>query len=361
MLFPLRNVFLLIFLTVVIFGASFLAVHAAPLNFATAESITLSSPPTILVVATGSVADNLGVNATSVLVMLSSTTGGTFTLLSPFRDLSVATSSGGGTVTIFCSDGIKTVTLSQRAGSTVYTVTPSSTNCASASPPTVTSSGGGGVNTGGGSAYNLSINGGTAETATTSVTLSLYGTSAYTMKLSSTSTFVGASWIPYVTTMPWVLAPNLGAQTIYVQFKAISGSVVGSAHASIDLVATGMPASATTPTPATTSLVAQLAALEAQLAALQALATQPISSSTHFLFTRNLRFGITGTDVQQLQQFLISQDAGPAATKLAVHGTTEYFGALTKEAVIEFQTKMDIKPTSGYFGPITRAWIVAHE
>src|ERR1035437_3196108 len=77
--------------------------HAAPLNFSTAESITLSSYPTTLTIATGSVADALGVNATSVLVMLSNTTGGSFTLLSPSYDLSVATSSHGGTATVSCS------------------------------------------------------------------------------------------------------------------------------------------------------------------------------------------------------------------------------------------------------------------
>src|ERR1039457_5614110 len=115
--------------------------YAAPLNFLTSESITLSSPPTTLTIATGSVADALGVNATSVLVMLSNTTGGSFTLLSPSYDLSVATSTGGGTVTIFCNAGIESLLLSQTTGSTVYTVTPGGTNCASASPPNITSIG----------------------------------------------------------------------------------------------------------------------------------------------------------------------------------------------------------------------------
>src|ERR1035441_7508182 len=111
--------------------------HAAPLNFATAESVTLSSPATTLTIATGSLADVLQINATSVLVTLSQTTGGDFIILSPSYDLSVATSSGGGSVTISCSGGIETATLSQSTGSTVYTVTPSTTNCANASPPAI--------------------------------------------------------------------------------------------------------------------------------------------------------------------------------------------------------------------------------
>src|ERR1035438_10034969 len=98
--------------------------YAAPLNFATAESISLSSPSATLMIATGSVADALEANATSVLVMLSETTGGNFTLFSPSYDLSVSTSRGGGSATVSCSGGIETATLSQSTGSTVYTVTP---------------------------------------------------------------------------------------------------------------------------------------------------------------------------------------------------------------------------------------------
>jgi hypothetical protein len=64
--------------------------YAAPLDFTTAESIALSAPSTILVVATGSVADDLEVNAASVLIILSSSTGSTFTLMGPSYDLSMS-------------------------------------------------------------------------------------------------------------------------------------------------------------------------------------------------------------------------------------------------------------------------------
>src|ERR1039458_10169466 len=131
---------LIIEVTVFVALASGTILHAsaAPLNFSTAESITLSSPPTTLTIATGSVADALGVNATSVLVMLSNTTGGSFTLLSPSYDLSVATSSHGGTATVSCSGGIETAVLSQGSESTVYTITPTTQNCADASAPIIT-------------------------------------------------------------------------------------------------------------------------------------------------------------------------------------------------------------------------------
>jgi peptidoglycan hydrolase-like protein with peptidoglycan-binding domain len=66
---------------------------------------------------------------------------------------------------------------------------------------------------------------------------------------------------------------------------------------------------------------------------------------------------MAGNDVQELQQVLISQDSGPAAEKLKAHGTTTYFGSLTKAALIEFQKEAGIKPASGFFGPVTRAYV----
>ena len=129
-------------------------------------------------------------------------------------------------------------------------------------------------------------------------------------------------------------------------------------------------ASSSTSTPATTSsspttgtsiaqLETLLASLQAQLVALQA--RVQVSETTAPLFTRNLSLWSTGSDVQELQQFLISQNSGPAAQALAAHGTTETFGALTLNALIEFQKKVGIVPASGYFGPETRAWIIGNE
>jgi murein L,D-transpeptidase YcbB/YkuD len=96
-----------------------------------------------------------------------------------------------------------------------------------------------------------------------------------------------------------------------------------------------------------------LASLEAQLQALQAKA----SGTASFTFTRNLSLWSTGNDVKQLQQFLISQNSGSAATKLARHGTTNVFGMLTFNALIAFQQSVGISPASGYFGAITRKYI----
>jgi peptidoglycan hydrolase-like protein with peptidoglycan-binding domain len=64
--------------------------------------------------------------------------------------------------------------------------------------------------------------------------------------------------------------------------------------------------------------------------------------------------------VNALQSYLIQEDTGPAAQRLKVHGTTDYFGILTYNALVEFQASVGIHGT-GYFGPITRAYVNGHE
>jgi len=133
---------------------------------------------------------------------------------------------------------------------------------------------------------------------------------------------------------------------------------------------TGAPSApqvaATTTPPAAgsaASIEAEINALTAQLHVLLAEARRGSSSATvstsSYAFTRNLSYGTTGNDVQELQQFLISENSGPAARKLKAHGTTRNFGILTLNALKEFKKAAGIKPASGYFGPITRAYVNA--
>ncbi|MFA6269913.1 MAG: hypothetical protein WC657_01750 [Candidatus Paceibacterota bacterium] len=83
----------------------------------------------------------------------------------------------------------------------------------------------------------------------------------------------------------------------------------------------------------------------------------PVASSPASVFNRDLFFGLKGDDVRRLQSFLVSQNIGPSAKKLKANGVTNYFGSLTREALIEYQKKNKISPAVGYFGPITRAFI----
>ncbi|PJC70178.1 MAG: hypothetical protein CO014_00155, partial [Candidatus Tagabacteria bacterium CG_4_8_14_3_um_filter_41_8] len=82
-------------------------------------------------------------------------------------------------------------------------------------------------------------------------------------------------------------------------------------------------------------LQAQILVLQAQLEALQG------TPSTGYTFSADLKMGSTGDAVKQLQ-IMLNKDA---ATQVAASGVgsagseTEYFGPLTKAAVIKFQNK----------------------
>lgn len=79
--------------------------------------------------------------------------------------------------------------------------------------------------------------------------------------------------------------------------------------------------------------------------------------TTQAAFTRNLMVGSTGTDVSELQSWLISKGhAIPSISSGAVQ--PGYFGAQTKAAVMAYQAANGI-PNTGFFGPLTRASVGA--
>jgi hypothetical protein len=76
-----------------------------------------------------------------------------------------------------------------------------------------------------------------------------------------------------------------------------------------------------------------------------------VSSASAATFSNYLTVGSTGSDVVNLQSFLVSKGflTMPA-------GVSEgYFGSLTKAAVIAYQTNAGIVPQSGFVGPLTIA------
>ncbi len=201
--------------------------------------------------------------------------------------------------------------------------------------------GGGGGSTvlggGGGSAYSISIDSGAPSTATTSVTLSLYGTGAYTMELSNTPDFAGATWEPYVTTKPWVIGSTQGTETVYVKYRSVTNTDIGTADDSIQLLGgqTG---------------------------------GQVLGASVSCgMYLRDyIKLGANNdpSEVKKLQEFL-NQNLG---INLPVTG---YYGSLTYNAVIQFQLKYNIKVlepwvphglksntiATGYVYKTTRWWI----
>ncbi|MDP2648554.1 MAG: ice-binding family protein [bacterium] len=109
-------------------------------------------------------------------------------------------------------------------------------------------------------------------------------------------------------------------------------------------------------------LLLQISELSAIVQALQLARQQSDSSASGGVrsIAASLYKGNTGSDVEILQQFLISRNQGSAAQALARVGATAYFGDLTRAALAEFQANVGIAPAFGNFGPITRAYLSAH-
>lgn len=88
-------------------------------------------------------------------------------------------------------------------------------------------------------------------------------------------------------------------------------------------------------------------------------ATQLYAGECRTVPESDLRVGSRGEDVSWLQKFLMSANVGAAAQALSAVGPTDYFGAVTRAALAEFQAHLGITPAAGYFGSKTRAAVSA--
>jgi lysophospholipase L1-like esterase len=87
----------------------------------------------------------------------------------------------------------------------------------------------------------------------------------------------------------------------------------------------------------------------------------PGSSGSTWTFDANLQLKVMSVEVKLLQEYLNSHGYTVAVTGAGSSGNeTDYFGALTKAALIKFQKANGITPAVGYFGPITRGFMAAH-
>ncbi len=105
------------------------AVYAAPVNYASNTTVSLTSPAVNFTIRTGAVADSVTINATNITVTMSTSTGGTFALESSARNISVSADSEGGTLVMGCSAGTASVVISQIGASSTYTITPLPDQC----------------------------------------------------------------------------------------------------------------------------------------------------------------------------------------------------------------------------------------
>lgn len=73
-----------------------------------------------------------------------------------------------------------------------------------------------------------------------------------------------------------------------------------------------------------------------------------------YTWNKDLYIGTRGQEVQRLQEFLRYKGFFPKTINGVPFECTQYFGGITRKAVIEYQTSKGIKPNVGYFGPLTR-------
>ncbi len=80
-----------------------------------------------------------------------------------------------------------------------------------------------------------------------------------------------------------------------------------------------------------------------------------IIKNTTYNFTKDLGYGDIDKDVRDLQKLLNSIGYFVANTGVgSPNNETNYFGQLTRQALIKYQQENNITPAIGYFGPITR-------
>jgi peptidoglycan hydrolase-like protein with peptidoglycan-binding domain len=273
---------------------SSITASAAPLNYSADTTISLISPAINFTVVSGSMADVLTVNATSAIVTMSNTTGGSFTLTSASRDLTITASAGGGSISTSCSGvgntfGTASTTISQTSGSASYTIVPTGSACI-VPQGAVTGAGGGG--------------GGSLPPSPTPPPV-------------STSTTAAAS-----STAPVVTG---------------SGNIATSSLINAS---------------SSTNLLQQLLALVGQV---RILSVGMLSQENHGDLTVGAKGkDVWALQVFLIANNILAP-VGPATAKLM--NPTSYFGYITQGSLAEYQTSVSIVPLAGYFGPKTRTYL----
>lgn len=224
-----------------------LTAFAADVTFSEEESLYLSGSDVTLTVAAGSTADSVTVNSTSIDVTVSA--GETFTLSEAtgykLENTLRATACTGAT-----EAAPSILTYSDILVTGTYTITPdtSAVWCTGSTHSTSSTAPGGGGGGGGGSSVtvpsntSISISGGTAQTTSRNVTLTLAATNATLMMVSNDANFSDVTtWENYATSKSWTLSEGNGTKTVYAKFRSSDGGNSSAVSDTIVLATVTLP------------------------------------------------------------------------------------------------------------------------
>ncbi|MBU1046023.1 hypothetical protein KJ616_02795 [Patescibacteria group bacterium] len=288
------------------------------------------------------------------------TTTGTATVTAASGGQATAITSGGGEAIVNIPGGAV-------SADTTVTVTPTATTESTVSSfvAGVTS----GQSVVGGFVYNFSAESGGAAVTTfnNSVTITMTYTEAQIAGIDESTLTISywdattQSWIALVTTVD-TANNTLTATTDHFTYFAI----IGEEEAAVEEVIPLSQMTATQLRAKIAELLQTILKLQAALLELKGETGGVITGvPSFFSFTSNLKQGMSSTDVKYLQIILnFSSDTMVATTGVGSSGhETNYFGSLTKAAVIKFQEKYasevltpgGLSKGTGYVGSSTRA------
>lgn len=146
-------------------------------------------------------------------------------------------------------------------------------------------------------------------------------TNVFQMAISTSEDFAGTSWLPYDESYKTKSYP------IYIKFRSPDGGVSEVFRINPRSISTEVKAD---------------------------LEPSKAPAKIGYAFARNLRRGMTGADVKELQKCLNEHGFTIASSGYGSKGKeTTYFGTSTLKALIAFQKANNLPPT-GYLGPMTR-------
>jgi len=160
----------------------------------------------------------------------------------------------------------------------------------------------------------------------------------YQMVISDSKDFAAVSWEPYNEDYKY------SEKTLYIKFRSPDGG-----ESEIYKIE---------PSLKKTETIQSVLSEDQSLIEPENQAEAPKINNKAYSFSRNLKLGMQGEDVRNLQKFLNDNGFTVANQGFGSRGQeTDYFGFMTKKALINFQQKMKIEPAMGYFGPVTRGVI----